>query len=155
MNDQANYMVFAALPSFRLIDNAVQVGSEWVASYSRKSLAELTAEYGEVRLMSISECNKGFEAHIISEPVEITETRFIEMLEVLPPLDLFNNGRTASFKMSEMYSGNITSIFVRVAKRYFEFKDRASLTHAEILGRVLEVATAQDAEKELQTMLQD
>lgn len=155
MSDQHNFMVFAALPSFSVIDNAVFVDGQWLSSYTRQTQEQLAEQYGEVCMMGIRECTAGREAFVITEAKEIDQTRYMDMLEVLPPLDFVNTGRTSSFKMSEMYSGNITTIFVRVAGRYFEFKDRVTLTHSEILSRVLEHVTAQDAAKECEATAHD
>ena len=57
---------------------------------------------------------------------ETTEERFIEMLEVLPPMQ-WRRGKTGeSFKMSELTKGDITACYVRLGNRYFEGYCRVS-----------------------------
>jgi|GEM_PF-4609786 len=64
---------------------------------------------------------------------EITESDFWEMLEVLPPVGWQTTPEGESFKMSERYSGNITSIYARVGTRYFHLRDLITLRHEDII----------------------
>lgn len=49
-------------------------------------------------------------------PAEITEEKFTEMFEVLPPLKYHSGEGFASFLMSEFHSGPYTHQYIRVTK---------------------------------------
>ena len=57
---------------------------------------------------------------------EVSEERFIEMLEVLPPMQWTRSKTSESFKLEELTSGDITACFVRIGARYFEGYGRVS-----------------------------
>ncbi|WP_272572745.1 hypothetical protein [Providencia sp. PROV258] len=69
-------------------------------------------------------------------PTEITLMQFMDALSVMPPLDWQGNNNTESFKLQEMFLGNVTDIFVKVDGRYFTFRDVSTLSHAQIISRV-------------------
>lgn len=60
----------------------------------------------------------------------------MDMLEVLPPLDWRGTADSQSFKLSEMYSGNITDIFAQCGARYFQMRNHVTITHNEIMEKV-------------------
>ena len=73
------------------------------------------------------------------QPVsEITAERFNDMLEVLPPLGwvFSESGREQSFKLMEMYCGNVTDIFAKSGDRYFQLRDHVTLPHGDIMKQV-------------------
>lgn len=70
-------------------------------------------------------------------PVEITEARFIEMLEVLPPENWERAKNSESFKLCEHTCGMYTSIFARVGGRYFELCDYYTTLHGVIINKVV------------------
>ncbi|CAI1199337.1 Uncharacterised protein [Serratia entomophila] len=55
---------------------------------------------------------------------------------MLPPLDWQCGVGGSSFKMMEMYSGNITDIYVQVGDEYFKLRDHVTLPHDQIMTRV-------------------
>lgn len=67
---------------------------------------------------------------------EIDEARFLDALNVLPPVGWTTRGGVESFKMSERLWGNITDIFAHVGNRYFTLTDDIRLSAAEIARRV-------------------
>jgi len=69
----------------------------------------------------------------ISPPVEITEARWDEMLNVLPPMKWRNDHSTESFMICEALTLDLRSIFCRLGDRYFEMTNRGGLDHAEIV----------------------
>lgn len=72
---------------------------------------------------------------------EISQRQFVESLGVLPPHGWHVTDMNESFKLSEMYYGRVTSIFVRVGKyapRYFTFRDHMQMSHADILARLID-----------------
>ena len=66
---------------------------------------------------------------------EITGEKFEEMLCCLPPRGWRNGGAAESFKISEMWSGNITDIFCRIGEKFYTLRDVVSLDHDEICKR--------------------
>lgn len=95
-----------------------------VGFYSHETLEEIALRYPCVILNTRSEAQASQEASFITSPKEITEEQFIDALDVLPPMNWRNEGRTESFKFCEYIVDNITNIYVRVSKRYFHFSDR-------------------------------
>lgn len=68
---------------------------------------------------------------------EITPDDFNYALEVLPPLDFRQEGGYLSFKMSEFYTADLTSIYVRDPEgRCFTFRDQVSLSASDCAQRV-------------------
>jgi hypothetical protein len=66
---------------------------------------------------------------------EITQERFSEMLNVLPPCKWTGPGTVQeSFHVSEFLSGNIVSWFVQINGRFFQIDDVCTLTHRELVA---------------------
>ena len=79
------------------------------------------------------------EAALVEPPVEISEDKYTEMLEVLPPVNWVQRNGTSTFKMSECLSGRITSIYCCIGHRFFTLTDKISLPHDEIVERCRKV----------------
>ena len=78
---------------------------------------------------------------------EITEARYWEMLEVLPPCKWRHSAGGESFHVSEYMSGNFVNWFVCIGKsnyggRYFAIDDVDTLTPAELTRRAREYIAA-------------
>lgn len=68
---------------------------------------------------------------------EISQEDFQYALEVLPPLDYQVTGGYSSFKLSEFYTADLTSIYVSDPEgRCFSFRDQAKTTAAECVAKV-------------------
>ena len=65
---------------------------------------------------------------------EITEERFIEMLEVLPPMKWEQGHGCESFLLSELQEGRITRCYVRIAKHYYEGFAYTNTTPAQLVA---------------------
>ena len=101
----------------------------------RETLAEICRRYPNTEIIPFDEAIK-IKDEANKKPVkEITEQEFWEMLEVLPPLGWKHGANCESFKMSEMWSGNITDIYARIDKRYFTLRDDVRTSHDEIMRR--------------------
>lgn len=113
-------------------------GSAWFATHGDK--------YGTgLVVLDIDEAQKRYEDSFRSDPVEITEEKWHDMLGCLPPVAWKRDTSGESFKMSERMAGSITGIYVRLGNRYFQFYDSIRLPHAECLARVaLSKANLQD-----------
>lgn len=67
---------------------------------------------------------------------EITLTAFMNAIAVMYPRDWCGDVNCESFKLAEMYCGEVTEIFAKVGDRYFKFRDVVSLPHNAILARI-------------------
>ncbi|EME5107800.1 TPA: hypothetical protein ACKFMW_004239 [Enterobacter hormaechei] len=76
----------------------------------------------------------------VSAPVEIDVTAFHEAAGLMPPMNWRCDTAqdTESFMLAEMYCGNVTEIYMRCGKRYFQLRDYSNLNHSEIVKRVRE-----------------
>jgi len=73
-------------------------------------------------------------ATTITAPVEVTEERWWEMLNVLPPMRWRGGGDTESFMICEATTLDLHSIFCRIGDRYFELVNKRTMTHEEIVS---------------------
>lgn len=105
---------------------------------SGRTLEQLNAGGDNVELIPSDEAYQRYSDGFICPVTEISAERYNDMLEVLPPLDWnFNeSGGPQSFKLAEMYCGNVTAIFAQYGDRCFELRDRVTLTHQAIIERV-------------------
>lgn len=83
---------------------------------------------------------------LIGEWKEITEERWMEMLQVLPPEKCKRTGHVEIFRMSEYCTDNITSHFARInvigdKDRYFEAYRRTSTSYDAITLEILAMLT--------------
>lgn len=111
-------------------------GKGWQTAIKATPQAELLKKYPDAQLLTWDEVEPLLrEADIKKykkEPFEVTEERWYEMLEVLPPMK-WRSGRGAeSFMLSEGLAGNLRTIFCRIGDRYFELADESCLTHEQI-----------------------
>ena len=67
---------------------------------------------------------------------EVSEARFMDALNVLPPVGWTTRGGVESFRISERLWGNITDIFAHCGKRYFTLTDDVRLPADVIAARV-------------------
>ncbi len=77
------------------------------------------------------------ELKYVRAPQEITEARFLEMLHMMPPRDLYGSTGRQTFKLSEFIDGDITTLFCQVDGRCFELRDSYRLTHREIIAKCI------------------
>lgn len=114
------------------------------AQISRESLEEIRFRYPGAEVADLETWSAAKEKALCTEPEEITEEKFWEMLEVLPP-QRWQRGRTLddkpcqSFEMCEHLSGRITSIVAEVAGRYFTWNDIAGKRLAIHAGRIVAI----------------
>lgn len=106
------------------------------ACAASKTLEELNANGDRWELVTVEEAKARFAAANYRPVTEISEKKFIDMLEVLPPLDWQGTPESQTFKLSEMYSGNITDIFAQYRTRFFTMRNEVTLTHEEIIGNI-------------------
>lgn len=71
-----------------------------------------------------------------TDPKEITEERFLEMLNVLPPMKWRRDVSTESFMISEFLQDDLVMIFCRIGEKYYEMQDVYTLSHPHIVENV-------------------
>ena len=76
---------------------------------------------------------------------EVTEERFMDALNVLPPVGWTTKAGVESFRISERLSGNITDIYARLGERYFKLSDDISLPAGVIAERIAAFVAAHPA----------
>ena len=109
-------------------------------AYSGKSFAEFKEEYPAIMVLTWEEVeHRANEA--ARQPVkEITEEIYVQMLNILPPMNWRVVGSDSSFMLMEMFSGNVTDIYARICEapdtyRFFTLRDICTLKHEEIISR--------------------
>ena len=124
--------VFFHKESATIIDGIV----DGLGKYSGKNAEELSVEYkGEVVTMDTERAVHLHCEQYRTPPVEVTEERFWDMLEVLPPCRWVHNHNHETFYVSERITMNIVSHFIRIGKRYFELQDDATVKPDTLLDR--------------------
>lgn len=100
--------------------------------------AELTQERGqEVLMTDLASYTDMAEDSYTTQPEQITEREFIDALNMLPPMRWGRHLGLESFRRSEFYSGNITSIYARDAQGVcWTFRDNAYMTPQAILDKI-------------------
>lgn len=74
--------------------------------------------------------------------VEVDEARFMDALNVLPPVVWTTKAGVESFRISERLWGNLTDIYARLGDRYFKLTDDIRLPAATIAERIAAYAVA-------------
>lgn len=103
---------------------------------NNETLDEVRLRYPDAQEMGLEDASRFLDDMAVSEPMEITREAYIEALEVLPPEDWERGQASESFLMCEYYRGCVTTVCVRLGKRYFSYHDRASLNHAQRVEKV-------------------
>lgn len=110
--------------------------------YSGETLEQLGKRYPNPVITTIDEYNVAHEAAWTTKPERITEEQYMQMLEVLPPLDWEHGKGWECFKLVERISGSITNIYARVGAEYWSFRGRDDMSAADIIAKVKEVQHA-------------
>lgn len=109
--------------------DAVRVDAEGrlVGFHSGKTQAQLQVEIGlEIKIAGAETFEELRDAYYTTAPEQITESDFLDALNVLPPMRWGRWLGVESFRISELYSGNITTIYARTPDgQYWKFRDRA------------------------------
>lgn len=105
-----------------------------------ETLEQIRLRYPGAQLVEFGPWCAAKEKALCSEPEPITEARFMEMLEVLPPQRWQRGENCESFELCEHTSGRVTAIFCRIGDRYFEFSDIAGKSLATHVAHCEQVA---------------
>lgn len=126
---------FVSLTQRVIIDYVGQSGNSQIFG---QTLEEVRERYPDAQIMEANEAVNAIENGLIDdEAKEITEQQFTDALEVLPPMKWKRYSDSESFMMAEFFYGSITSIYARVGNRFYTFQDRCSLSHDDIVRKVV------------------
>ena len=123
-----------------IIDLAIERAGVLTGGYSGETLDAMRLRYPDAEVGELGPVSAASEEMFKCKPVGITEARFVEMLEVLPPVGWVQRDGCESFKLSERTSGNITAIFARIGTQYFELQDSIFTKHEQIIAACKEGA---------------
>lgn len=143
LTDVAFYDTDAGYPYATAVRNAA---GEWMAL--NKTLAEWQQERPGMVLMTWDVIMRRHGEAAREAPRLITAEEYEEALECLPPKGWIRTGGAESFKMSELTSGNMTAIYVRLSGDCLRLVDDYRLTHAKIMDRVYPVIEQLRAERD-------
>lgn len=127
-------------------DAAIEAEGQYIGQITGKTLAQLQAEDPDIQLMDIDEFISIIEQRATTDPEEITEDRYWDLLGVLPPWGWHRGGDTESFYMSEFLNGRVTTHVVRLGDRYFSFNAPVMTRHADRVAKVRAWLGAQEVQ---------
>lgn len=111
--------------------------------------AQICARYPTAQRMSCDDAWKAAEAvgleRYRKDVSEVSEERFNDALNVLPPVGWTTRFGVESFRISERIWGSITDIYARLGDRYFVLSDDIRLSPAIVAERVAAYAAAHPA----------
>jgi hypothetical protein len=102
--------------------------------YGGQSLETVRARYPEAETLSLDEAMRRCEEAVIKAPIRISEERFMDLLEVLPPCRWATRGNEETFYMPEPLTGTVVRWAARIGIDYFELVDRKHRTHDDVIG---------------------
>lgn len=117
-----------------IIDVAIERNGVLTGAYSGEALDQIQLRYPGAEIGRANAIHEATEAMYRHGPTEITEARFTDMLEVLPPLRWKRTSDAEVFFLSEHTYGSITSIYARLGDRYFEMSDSISTDHDLVIA---------------------
>ncbi len=111
--------------------------------------AQICARYPTAQRMSCDDAWKAADAvgleRYRKDVSEVSEERFNDALNVLPPVGWTTRSGVESFRISERIWGSITDIYARLGDRYFVLSDDIRLSPAIVAERVAAYASAHPA----------
>ena len=123
-----------------IIDLAIERNGVLTGGYSGETLEAVQVRYPGAQVGELGPVCAASEDMFKVRPVKITEERFIEMLDVLPPVGWVRKDGCETFKLSERTSGNITAIFAHIGADFFEMQDSIFTKHDAIIAACKAVA---------------
>lgn len=112
--------------------------------YSKKNIDELRLKYPNVCILTYEQVNDQIdealkEKYPLLDAKEITEEKYYEMLECLPPMQYKTGAKAITFKLEEMTCGNITSGFLHLKSndKYYQMNVRYKTTHDEMVNATI------------------
>lgn len=123
----------------------------------KENLEEIRLRHPGAEIGDLDDCAQRSEEMFRTDPREITQEKYDEMLNVLPPQRWVQDGGTSwrqhgyqtfclrtaddytsSFEMSEHMYGRVTSFFVAIGQRFFTYDGYAGTPHQDKVRRCAE-----------------
>ncbi len=133
--EQQQQMVFYVPGTMWPVGVAIWLDGEYVTSCGQ-TLAQLQQVKPACELVTFEAALRAMNDAAKLPVQRISKDEYMEKLEMLPPLDWQFSAGYSSFKMMEMYSGNITDIYVKLGDEHFKLRDHVTLPHSQIMTRV-------------------
>ncbi|PZP74251.1 MULTISPECIES: hypothetical protein [Delftia] len=132
----------------RLVDDLVTLeDGRVIGRYTRMTKEELSSRMKTELLVTERDTfSRMQDDSYVTEPRLITEERFQEAFECLPPLRWETHQGVESFRFMEHSCGDITTIFARTGHQYWEFEDRFNMSRDDLAQKVLAAANAASAQ---------
>lgn len=96
-------------------------------------------ETSDLRIVESAEVERLIKEHdktYHTDPKEITQERWQDSLEVLPPCRWSRHNGVEYFHLSERYTGDVVYWFARLGDRYFEFRNDCGLLGEQVAAIV-------------------
>lgn len=103
---------------------------------SGQTLRELNGRYPGIELGEFDLVLAEKERQTQTSPEEISQRRYIQALEAMPPMQMRSAGGWDTFRMSERHFGRVTAVYATNHRQYFTFLARDTLTHEEIVQQI-------------------
>lgn len=124
-------------PHPQLIDRvAVRSDGIHIGLYGGKTQSEITQQHQSVLVCTSAEYRQLEDSSYVTQPQQISEEAYTSALECLPPMKWGRWMGVESFRMSEFYCGNITSIYARLGDTFWTFRDNAFMSGEAIAAKV-------------------
>lgn len=133
----AAQMAFFVPSHNAVLARATKKDDQWVTESDAKTLEAVRSLYPDAELITVAQAQEK-QNNVHRRPwTEITEARYVDQLESLPPVDWCRGFDGESFKSMEFTGGDVTAIFVRYRARFFECHDLHTRHHRELIGDVI------------------
>ncbi|MEQ1716372.1 MAG: hypothetical protein ABL907_10375 [Hyphomicrobium sp.] len=113
--------------------------------------AQICARHPDAQRMTCEDAWKAADAVGLAQyrkdVSEVTQERFMDALNVLPPVGWTTRQGVESFRISERIWGSITDIYARIGNRYFMLSDDIRLSPGIVADRVAAFAAIHPAHK--------
>ena len=111
-------------------------------------IARVEAEEG-TRLRIVSDAKldamlEEYAASLVTNPTEITEEKYFDALNVLPPCRWRKLGGVETFHVSERLTRDLANWYARVGERFFTFVDLDRATDAHVDDKVMKAMRNED-----------
>ena len=132
----------------RLVDDLIMLeDGRVIGRYTRMTKGELSSRMKTELLVTERDTfSRMQDDSYVTDPRLITEERFHEAFECLPPLRWETHLGVESFRFMEHSCGDITTIFARTGDQFWELEDRFNMSRDALAQKVLAAANAASAQ---------
>jgi hypothetical protein len=119
--------------------SAIDIVRDGRGAYSGKTLDEFKAEYPDIQIVDDEVSVQHDRSRHITQPREITEDAYTDLLECLPPCK-WGRGEFggSAFHISERITHDIVTWCVKIGDKHYRFEDTDKLNATQAVQRVRE-----------------